>query len=87
MDPKAGKLSLPVDLIRSFAIALVVMLHDLRGPTNTIVGEAKLLLENAETLTEDEKVSHLQTIQLVADRINTIIESVALSEQVLRLSE
>lgn len=65
---------------------LVVMLHDLRGPTNTIVGEAKLLLENTEALTEDEKELHLQTIQQVAERINTIIESVALSEQVLRLN-
>jgi surface polysaccharide O-acyltransferase-like enzyme len=32
LDPKAGKLSLPVDLIRSFAIALVIMLHAAKEP-------------------------------------------------------
>ncbi len=32
MDPKAGRLSIPVDLIRTFAIILVIMLHGATEP-------------------------------------------------------
>ena len=66
---------------------LVVMLHDLRTPVTSIVELSKLLLENSQTLTDDEQVQYLKTIQHYAEIVNTITDAVALSEQVLKLNK
>jgi hypothetical protein len=36
LDPKEGNFSLPVDLLRTFAIVLVIMLHAAREPIQIV---------------------------------------------------
>lgn len=66
---------------------LVVMLHDLRTPVTSITELSKLLLENSQTLTDEEMTHHLQVIHQYARVIKAVTDSATLSDQVLSLNE
>jgi len=66
---------------------LIVMLHDLRGPTNTISGLLEFLMNADDTLSDEERLSYFQMLQQSNERIKSILFTVAESEQVLKLRE
>jgi len=65
----------------------IVMLHDLRSPTNTISGLLELLINEDDTFSDEDRLSYFQMLQQSNERIKSILLTVAESEQVLKLRE
>lgn len=55
-----------------------IIAHDLKGPFNTILGFSDMLLDQFDTMGDNEKRSYVKTINVSSERVHTLLHNLLL---------